>query len=672
MMDEVRAAQLVASILDRVVQVEGWLDEHEAVLLMKFAVVAVVQPELHAVVEVGSYHGRSTIALASIVRAARPEAKVYAIDPHRGEISYPDSVHVQPSSWDAFCRNIAAADLLDTVEPIRKRSYEVAWDRPIGLLFIDGLHDYSNVARDLNHFEKHIVPGGYVVFDDYHSDYPGVVTFVDELVRSGRYRVVENTGRLMVTERTTTQTAANRSWDAYSAREAEEMRLHAPGHERASLLLEELTRRELALRRMAVEEVSLCTVDEALLYRVSLDFPKPGTLLGRNALDVGGWILGGSTRVVAVEFVYEGETFRRVFVNRPRPDVVAAYPNAPDAKDSGFHARLAFAGLTSWIISLQAVLTDQRRVPFATILCAEKAGGDDTADEVPLVSVIIPCFNQSHFLADAIESVLGQSHTRFEVVVIDDGGTDNAAAVARRYPGVRFIRRPHAGVAAARNAGIEQSRGEYLVFLDADDRLLPNALETGLVHLKAHPEAGFVCGNFRRIAVDGSISDHQSHNMKEDCYFELLRRNRLPTTGLGMYRRSVFDTVGGFDPSMSPAEDYDLYLRIARKYPVVCHPIPVSEYRRHGTNASRDAAVTLKAMRAVLHAQWPHVRNEPRYRRAYKEGVRNACDYYGQQLIDQIHELMRARRWVLAARRIGALLLLHPRGVISLWSDWRL
>src|SRR5215212_207946 len=119
-----------------------------------------------------------------------------------------------------------------------------------------------------------------------------------------------------------------------------------------------------------------------------------------------------------------------------------------------------------------------------------------------LVSVVIPCYNQAHFLGEAIESVLAQNHLRFEIVVVDDGSTDDTAEVAACYPGVRCVRQDNRGLSAARNNGLRHSEGEYVVFLDADDRLLPEALETGLKCFEAHPECAYVYGHFRVIARD--------------------------------------------------------------------------------------------------------------------------------------------------------------------------
>src|SRR5215204_5307150 len=120
----------------------------------------------------------------------------------------------------------------------------------------------------------------------------------------------------------------------------------------------------------------------------------------------------------------------------------------------------------------------------------------------PLVSVIIPCYNQAHFLGEAIESVLAQSYPHFEIIVVDDGSTDNTFEVASHYSKVRLIRQENRGVSRARNAGLRESEGSYVVFLDADDRLLPGALDAGLECFEAHPESAFVDGDYRYIGAD--------------------------------------------------------------------------------------------------------------------------------------------------------------------------
>ena len=107
-------------------------------------------------------------------------------------------------------------------------------------------------------------------------------------------------------------------------------------------------------------------------------------------------------------------------------------------------------------------------------------GEPDLREGLPLVTVVIPCYNQAHFLGEAIESVLSQSYRNFELIVVDDGSTDETSEVASRYERVRLFQQENQGLAGARNRGLGEAKGEYVVFLDADDRLLAGALEAGL------------------------------------------------------------------------------------------------------------------------------------------------------------------------------------------------
>lgn len=190
------------SVLAQMRQVEGWLLEPEATVLMATAALALTGEEPHAVVEVGSYCGRSTVVLGGVVKAVCPGVRVHAIDPHEGEITTSGSqTRFEAPTLERFERNIARAGLEEIVQAIPKRSFEVEWAEPISLLFIDGLHDYGSVSRDFAHFARWVVPGGYVVFDDYDRTFPGVIAFVDEVLKSGEYRRVQTVGKLVVTQK---------------------------------------------------------------------------------------------------------------------------------------------------------------------------------------------------------------------------------------------------------------------------------------------------------------------------------------------------------------------------------------------------------------------------------------------------------------------------------------
>jgi glycosyltransferase involved in cell wall biosynthesis len=285
--------------------------------------------------------------------------------------------------------------------------------------------------------------------------------------------------------------------------------------------------------------------------------------------------------------------------------------------------------------------------------------------ETGVVSIVIPCYRQAHFLAEAIESALNQSYPKVEVIVVDDGSPDEAAAIAARYP-VRYLEQENAGLAAARNTGLAASRGEFVVFLDADDRLLPDAVRENVARLVEDPSLGFVAGASRYIARDGTpMPTNRPHWPHGDVYADLLRRNRMRMPAMVTFRRSVFDQVGGFDSSVDACADYDMYLRVSRRFAVAFHDGLVAEYRRHGENMSLDPARMLRQMTWVLGRQRQHVRDDAVRRAALEQGRLNVQQYYGDQLAERIRNRVRARsQWHHVAADAARLLVLYPRGLI--------
>jgi hypothetical protein len=265
---------------------------------------------------------------------------------------------------------------------------------------------------------------------------------------------------------------------------------------------------------------------------------------------------------------------------------------------------------------------------------------------------VIPCHNQAHYLAEAIASAREQSHHPAEVVVVDDGSTDATAAIAGRHPGVRCLRQANRGLPAARNAGLADGRGEYVVFLDADDRLLPGALQVGAATLDAHPEAAFAVGRHRRIAADGSpLPSPSPPRVERGHYASLLRRCWIQMPATVMYRRAVLEAVGGFDTTFRCAEDYDLYLRITRDHPIVDHGVEVAEYRQHSGTLSRQAGRMLEGTLRALAPHRPGPGASPEHRAAYR--ARDNVVWYFDRLLDAARADLRAGRWAAAG---GALL----------------
>jgi glycosyltransferase involved in cell wall biosynthesis len=285
----------------------------------------------------------------------------------------------------------------------------------------------------------------------------------------------------------------------------------------------------------------------------------------------------------------------------------------------------------------------------------------------PTVSVVIPCFNQGRFLSEALESVLAQTYRPSEIVVVDDGSTDNTAQVARRYPGVRYVWQPNKGLASARNAGVRQTSCDYLVFLDADDRLRPYAFEIGVHELNAHPACALVWGRCVRIDEQGrQLPTVPPPPVVGDAYEALLRSNFIWTPAVVMFRRSMCARLMRFDPAVDASADYELYLRIVREFPIHGHSASVAEYRLHGASMSRNASLMLTSTMQVLRAQRPYVARRRSYERAFEQGRRSWQGYYGEQLIEQIAEQARnPRRWVQVGAMVAVLARYYPRGLAA-------
>ena len=226
----------------------------------------------------------------------------------------------------------------------------------------------------------------------------------------------------------------------------------------------------------------------------------------------------------------------------------------------------------------------------------------------PLVSVIIPCFNQARFLGEAIASVQKQTYPNIEIIVVDDGSSDNTQQVANSFANVKYRFQSNAGLSAARNAGVRKSNGFFLVFLDADDLLYPNAVETNARFLLKNPSWAFVSGGHDK--VDEwlyPLGDVENSQLIETNHYQaLLKGNYIGMHAAVMYRCRVFDEFR-YDMGLKACEDYDLYLKITRKYPVGDHPVRLAAYRHHGKNMSRNHVWMLRQVLQV------HARQKKRF-----------------------------------------------------------
>jgi glycosyltransferase involved in cell wall biosynthesis len=213
--------------------------------------------------------------------------------------------------------------------------------------------------------------------------------------------------------------------------------------------------------------------------------------------------------------------------------------------------------------------------------------------EHPLVSVVIPTYNAARFLVDAIDSVLAQTYQPLEVLVVDDGSTDDTARVLEPYGGrIRYIRQTNGGPAKARNRGIREAKGELIAFLDADDQWLPEKLSKQWACHRAHPDAALSHTDLYRVLQPAGERTYR-HDGRErfagNCYLEFFRNNGV-TPSTVLLTRACLETVGLFDEKIRAAstEDWELWIRIARRYPLAYLNEPLTLYRVHPTSGSQN------------------------------------------------------------------------------------
>ncbi|MCS5566140.1 MAG: glycosyltransferase [Methylococcales bacterium] len=187
----------------------------------------------------------------------------------------------------------------------------------------------------------------------------------------------------------------------------------------------------------------------------------------------------------------------------------------------------------------------------------------------PLVSVIIPTFNRGYCLEESIRSVLEQSFIDCELVVVDDGSTDNTSELVRRFPAVKLIRleEKNRGVSFARNRGVVEAQGDWVGFLDSDDLWEQGKLATQVKWIERHPDLQMVYTDEIWIRNGVRVNPMNKHRKYSGDIFRYCLPLCIVSPSSVLLRAKVLSEVGGFDESMPVCEDYDLWLRIAKRYP---------------------------------------------------------------------------------------------------------
>jgi len=220
------------------------------------------------------------------------------------------------------------------------------------------------------------------------------------------------------------------------------------------------------------------------------------------------------------------------------------------------------------------------------------------------VSIVIPAYNAEKYIQQTVDSVLTQTYPNFEIIVVNDGSTDSTAQILAEYGNkIHYIYQQNKGLSGARNTGFLATRGEYLLFLDSDDLILPDKLDLQVSFLTANPQFALVYSAWQYINKDascilGEIRPHkQGHLLKE-----LLNHTfYISTIGTVLIRRECLEKVGLFDTSLKRNEDFDLWLRLSRAgYAFGYIDLPLLQYRIHQDSLSTKVATALQFNFKVL------------------------------------------------------------------------
>jgi glycosyltransferase involved in cell wall biosynthesis len=222
------------------------------------------------------------------------------------------------------------------------------------------------------------------------------------------------------------------------------------------------------------------------------------------------------------------------------------------------------------------------------------------------VSILIPCYQQGRFLAGAVHSALAQTHADCEIVIVNDGSTDETSRIANdlsaQYPGrVRLIEQENRGLAAARMAALTAATGAWIVALDADDGLMPDMAEACLAAAAAHPEADAIVGHAELTGADGLTPLRVLRQDRIPDWPEVLEHNPFGAGMAVLIQRTALEGAGGWDPALRACEDWDLWARMIRCG--MCF-IPVDRvlgrYRQSAAALSQQAESMLAAKLTVL------------------------------------------------------------------------
>jgi glycosyltransferase involved in cell wall biosynthesis len=296
---------------------------------------------------------------------------------------------------------------------------------------------------------------------------------------------------------------------------------------------------------------------------------------------------------------------------------------------------------------------------------------------MPKVTVVIPTYNSGHFLGDSIQSVLTQTFQDFEIIIVDDGSTDNTKEVVQSFTDLRlgYVYQENEGVSVARNYGFRLSSGNDVIFLDSDDVLLQDTLRKCVNVLDNYPEAGLCYGQVNMMDEDGYIfrvrKSSFAHNSgivdQKNQIRELLFTCRI-TTSAALIRHQCLNEVGAFHEKLRISEDRHMFIRIAKKFPVAYLAEPLIKYRVHTDQLHKqvDPKVAEMANLLILQEVFDDPELAPDFEsikgQAYSHSYRRIAGYAGGKNMEM------TRRYLRKAIKVYPQILLQNGGLLIIYK----
>ena len=275
------------------------------------------------------------------------------------------------------------------------------------------------------------------------------------------------------------------------------------------------------------------------------------------------------------------------------------------------------------------------------------------------VSVVIPCFNSGPFIAEAINSLLQQSVSNIEIIVVDDGSTDNSSDVIRGFQEVTLISQANRGVSTARNNGAKAASGRFLVFLDADDRLHSGAIEAHLRAFSDDKNLVLTFGTCDVVSSTGAVIYSHRQSPSPYTFWDILL-GITPNPSQCMIRREAFDRVGRFNENITYGEDWDCFLRLSQEGLVYCHGVVVADYRKHDAQSTRYPSKILLSMLNIIDAHASNIQSNAENTRKFNAAKTHYRRFFGKWIPAETLRYLRSGRLRAAASSVAVFVRFMP------------